>query len=34
MDQFTPDVGPDDVERILRRDFPADAWDDLRRRIE
>lgn len=34
MDQFVPDVREEDVERILRRDFPADAWEDLRRRID
>lgn len=34
MDQFVPDVNPEDVERILERDFPAEAWDELRRMIE
>ena len=34
MDQFVPEVGPDDVERVLRRDFPAEAQDELRRMIE
>ena len=34
MSQFVPDVLSEDVERILERDFPAEARDKLRRLIE
>lgn len=34
MDQFVPDVNQEDIERILKRDFPAEAWDALRTMIE
>lgn len=34
MSQFVPTATPEDVERVLRRDFPAEAVDELRRLIE
>jgi len=33
MNQFVPDVTAADVERILQRDFPAEAHEDLREMI-
>ena len=33
MNQFVPDVTAADVERILQRDFPADAHEELREMI-
>ena len=34
MDQFTPHVTHEDVERILQRDFPAEHWEELRKIIK
>ena len=34
MNQFVPEVSAEDVERVLRRDFPADAYDEIRKWIE
>jgi hypothetical protein len=33
VDQFTPQVGQEDVERVLQRDFPAEHWQELREMI-
>ena len=30
MDQYTPDVTEADVERIVRRDYPANLHDSIR----
>jgi hypothetical protein len=34
MSQFTPQVGEQDVERVLRRDFPVEHQQDLREMIQ
>lgn len=34
MDQFTPQVNQEDVERVLQRDFPAEHWQELREIIQ
>ena len=34
MDQFTPQVSQDDVERVLQRDFPVEHWQELREMIQ
>ena len=34
MDQFTPQVTQEDVERVLQRDFPAEHWEELREMIQ
>ena len=34
MEQFTPKVTQEDVERILQRDFPAEHWQGLREMIQ
>ena len=34
MNQFVPEVSPEDVERVLRRDFPAETQDEIRKLIE
>ena len=34
VSQYVPEVGHEDVERILRRDFPVEAQDELRQLIE
>lgn len=34
MAQFIPDVSDEDVERILKRDFPVGMRGDLRQMIE
>ena len=34
MDQFTPQVTREDVERILQRDFPVEQWQELREMIQ
>lgn len=33
MDQFTPQVNQEDVERVLQRDFPVEHWEELREMI-
>jgi len=34
VDQFVPEVSREDVERILKRDFPVEVRDELREMIE
>src|SRR5574341_1119981 len=34
MDQFTPQVTQEDVERVLQRDFPAEHWEELGEMIQ
>ena len=34
MDQFVPEVSREDIERILKRDFPVEVRDELREMIE
>ena len=34
MDQFTPQVNQEDVERVLQRDFPVEHWQELREMIQ
>ena len=30
MEQFTPHVTQEDVERVLQRDFPSEHWEEVR----
>jgi hypothetical protein len=34
VDQFTPQVTREDVERILQRDFPVEQWKEFREMIQ
>ena len=33
MSQYIPTVTEDDVERLLRRDYPPEAHDEIRRQL-
>jgi hypothetical protein len=34
VDQFTPQVTQEDIERVLQRDFPATHWQEIREMIQ
>jgi hypothetical protein len=34
MNQFTPQVSEQDIERVLRRDFPVERQQELREMIQ
>lgn len=34
MNQFTPEVSVEDIERVLKRDFPAEHQQELREMIQ